>query len=133
MARVESLSARLLLTLGALNGLGAVALGAYGAHGLHGVTTDDRAIAAFQTAVQYHGWHALALILAGLAAERYGGRCLHGAGWLFALGILFFCGAIYAVTLGAPEALRAITPFGGGSLMVGWAALACGFWKDSAS
>lgn len=128
MPRVESLSARLLLTLGALNGLAAVALGAYGAHGLRRIA-DERAIEAFATAVQYHGWHALALLVAGLAADRYAGRCLHGAGWLFAAGILLFCGTLYAVTLGAPVWLRAATPFGGGTLMLGWAVLACGLWK----
>jgi len=128
MTQADSRGTRLLLTLGALNGLAAVGLGAYAAHGLQQVA-DDRQLAVFATAVQYHGWHALALLIAGMAAERFGGRCLHAAGWLFVIGMLLFCGTLYAVTFGAPAGLGPLTPVGGGAFMLGWAALACGFWK----
>lgn len=54
------------LALGAgLSGL-AVAAGAFGAHGLQRVTSDAKTIQVYQTAVQYQGWHALALILVGI-------------------------------------------------------------------
>jgi uncharacterized membrane protein YgdD (TMEM256/DUF423 family) len=36
------------------------------------------------------------------------------------VGVLIFCGTIYALAFGAPRVLGAITPIGGLSLIVGW-------------
>jgi len=47
------------------------------------------------------------------------------AGWLLQVGILIFCGTLYAMALGAPRWFGAITPIGGIALIVGWAWLAC--------
>ena len=59
------MTARFALTTGALLALVAVALGAFGAHALKGRLEPDMATV-WQTAAQYHGWHALALVAAGL-------------------------------------------------------------------
>src|SRR5205823_8541342 len=53
-----SMSARLALTLASLLACLAVALGAFGAHALKTRIAPDMQ-AAWQTAVLYHGWHAL--------------------------------------------------------------------------
>lgn len=100
-------------------GASAVLLGAFGAHALRGVL-DAQHSELWQTAVNYHVWHALALVLAvGLGRGR-SGRVATGS---FAIGIVLFSGSLYALALGAPRWSGVITPFGGLAFMVGWIAL----------
>ena len=114
------------LFAGAVNGLLTVALGAFGAHGLKGRVAAD-ALGWWQTSVQYHGLHALALLAVGiLLLQRPGVAPLRYAGALFLFGIVLFCGTLYAMALGAPRALGMLTPLGGLTLLAGWAALVWG-------
>lgn len=112
---------RLWMVLGAIAGLAAVALSAWAAHGAPaGFEPAQRR--AVDNALTMQGWHALALLAAGLMAER--GRGLaHLAGLGFALGILLFCGAVWWGVLGLAP-LGPIAPAGGTLLMLGWAFLA---------
>jgi uncharacterized membrane protein YgdD (TMEM256/DUF423 family) len=128
MPQTDSRTTRWLLAVGAINGFLAVALGAFAAHGLQRIVEASR-LDVFETAVLYHGWHALALLATGLAAERFGGRWLATAGWLFLAGILLFSGSLYALTLGGPRWLGPVTPLGGSALLAGWLALAIGVWR----
>ena len=107
----------------------AVGLGAFGAHGLKGWTESAEALEWWATASDYHFGHGLGLILLGLfergqrgaAPSVWPGRCLF-------LGSLIFSGTLYAMALGGPRVLGAITPIGGTLLIVGWlwlAAQAC--------
>lgn len=115
---------RLWLVLGALSGLVAVALSAWAAHGLVLAEADHRRV---QSALSMQGWHALALLAAGLLAERFpaggwGARLAHLAGGCFALGTLGFCGAVWWLVLrGTP---LGVAPQGGMLLMLGWLLLA---------
>jgi uncharacterized membrane protein YgdD (TMEM256/DUF423 family) len=102
-----------------LAGASAVALGAFGAHALRDML-DTRGAELWHTAVSYHFWHALALALATFALP---GRARGLASWCFALGIVVFCGTLYALALGAPRWVGAITPIGGVAFIVGWLAL----------
>jgi uncharacterized membrane protein YgdD (TMEM256/DUF423 family) len=71
--------------------------------------------------VQMQGWHAPALVLTGIWAQR-GGLVAHLAGAAFALGILLFCGAVYSLALrGVSWGL--VAPTGGSLLMLGWVLL----------
>lgn len=97
--------------LGALAGLGAVAMAAVAAH----MKLDVAAAAAVRDAAQAQGWHALALLICGVR----GGRWCNFAGTFFTLGLLGFSGAIYARHLGGWPA-GGVAPFGGVMLMVGW-------------
>lgn len=100
----------------------AVALGAFGAHGLE-ARLSERALATWQTAVQYQFVHALGLLLIAALWER-----LH-PGWGLAaalallLGVLFFSGSLYALALGAPRILGAVAPIGGSLFILGWLVL----------
>ena len=76
----------------------------------------------WQTAVQYHAWHALGLLAVGLAAARYDGVWLRASGWLLMGGVLLFSGSLYAMALGAPRPLGAVTPIGGLAFILGWLA-----------
>lgn len=108
----------------ALLGLLAVGTGAFGAHGLEQVATAEQ-MEWWATAAHYHLTHALALLGFGLLRERrpeLGGM----AGWALLAGIVVFSGTLYAMALGAPRWLGAVTPLGGVALMVGWLGLALG-------
>lgn len=126
-------TARKLLITGAINGLLFVALGAFGAHGLKSIATPEQ-LAWFKTGTSYHGIHAIALLITGLAAAHFHDRksllTVQIAAWLFLLGILLFCGSLYAMTLGAPRWLGAITPIGGIGFLAGWAAIILALAQD---
>jgi uncharacterized membrane protein YgdD (TMEM256/DUF423 family) len=121
-AVARSRAERILVGLSGAYGALAVALGAYGAHGLERVLegAPDAAarLAWWKTAALYHLTHALALGLTAWLSSRGRGAVLAGA--LFAIGVAIFSGTLYAMTLGAPRWLGAITPLGGLSLIAGW-------------
>ena len=110
---------RRILAAGAALGCVAVILGAFGAHALKGQITGE-ALGWWQTAVEYQMWHALAVVALGLSRWR---RAFPPA-MLFVAGILIFSGTLYAMALGAPRWLGAITPIGGLLLIGGWVLLA---------
>ena len=109
------------LVLAGFYGLTATMLGAYGAHGLAATGIAPSLLAAFNTAVQYQFFHALALLVLGLCGVR--GKVITFAGAVFVLGILGFSGSIYAMVLLGSKGLGLITPAGGLCFMLGWAAL----------
>lgn len=111
---------RVWVTIAALNGLMAVALGAYAAHGLAG---DPAAARLAERASEFQLWHALALLAADrLAAE--GRPAATAAAALFVTGTLLFSGTLYWKALAGAMPLPLVTPAGGICLMLGWAALA---------
>jgi len=109
--------------LGALLAATAVGLGAFGAHGLRARLSPDM-LAVWQTAVQYHAWHALGLLVVGLSLPYFDSAWLRAAGWLLVAGVVLFSGSLYALALGAPTALGAVTPVGGLAFILGWIAFA---------
>jgi uncharacterized membrane protein YgdD (TMEM256/DUF423 family) len=117
---------RLWLFLGALTGLAAVALSAWAAHGMPAALPPGprRAV---DNALMIQGWHAFALIAAGLMAES-GRRLAHLAGAAFAIGTAAFCGAVWWGVLGNPSP-GPVAPAGGMALMAGWALLAAAALK----
>lgn len=112
---------RLWIALGALLGLGAVALSAWAAHAAPRLL-DPARLEALGNGITMQGWHALALLGTGLWAERRGGRLPHGAAACFAHGALLFCGAVYAAAV-AGVSLGPVAPTGGVLMMAGWALL----------
>lgn len=86
-----------------------VALGAFGAHALKDKVDQDL----WRTAVSYQMWHVLAAMLVAAPLAKN----------LFLGGILVFSGTLYALALGAPRWLGAVTPIGGLLLLAGWLSL----------
>ncbi len=105
--------------LGSLAGLTAVAMAAVAAHGLEAL--GPARVAMVRSGVQMQGWHALALLACGLWAPR-GGKLADWAGGAFLLGLVLFCGSVYALALGVVPVGR-LAPVGGTLLMLGWALL----------
>jgi len=114
---------RTFLLLGAVAAFLAVALGAFGAHGLRGRLAPEM-MAVFQTAVQYHMYHALGLLLVSATMGHLSGWLIQTAGWAFVAGIVLFSGSLYALALSGVTVLGAITPLGGVAFLIGWACLA---------
>ncbi|MCA9655082.1 MAG: DUF423 domain-containing protein [Myxococcales bacterium] len=109
------------LAVGAVLGLLGVAAGAFGAHGLRG-SVSARDLEIWQTGAHYQQLHAVLLVAMGLTM-RSPSRALAVAAVLLTLGVLVFSGTLYAMVLGAPRVLGAVTPLGGLCLMTGWASL----------
>jgi uncharacterized membrane protein YgdD (TMEM256/DUF423 family) len=114
---------RTFLLVGAVAAFLAVTLGAFGAHGLRGRLSPDM-FAVFHTGVQYHLYHALALVLVSLVMGRMNGWLIQTAGWSFVAGIVLFSGSLYALAITGTTILGAITPIGGLAFLIGWACLA---------
>ena len=124
------MNARIALTLAGIFMFAAVALGAFGAHALRG-QLDPQMTAVWQSAVQYHAWHALALLGVGsLLLHFHRNRGLQLSAWLFVAGIVLFAGSLYVVALTGLRGVGAITPFGGVAFLAGWAVLAWSMWRD---
>jgi uncharacterized membrane protein YgdD (TMEM256/DUF423 family) len=106
------------LSLGAIFGAVAVALGAFGAHGLKKIVAPD-SVAVFQTGVQYQMYHTLALLIAAVVYDRLPNKWIKRSGYFFSFGILFFSGSLYLITVLTaygkiiPTAIGIITPVGG--------------------
>ena len=111
--------------LGALT----IAIGAFGAHGLKELI-DAKALTTFETGVRYQMYHVFALLIIGIAAlippitKKWVFR-------FFILGILFFSGSIYLLSLNSlfsfdAKSIGFITPIGGLFFILGWLRLGYG-------
>lgn len=122
------------IAVGALLAAIGVGLGAYGAHGLRGTlanlgyTGDDlaRRLSIWETAIRYQMFHAIAIILVGLALGQRDSRIWRFVPWAFLVGIILFSGLLKVLTFAGPQWnwLGAIVPVGGVLMIVGWVALA---------
>jgi len=113
----------LFITIASASGFLAVVCGAFGAHALKNrLPTDLMAI--WQTAVQYHFWHTLALLGIGiLLTQGAHSKWLTASGWLFSAGIVIFSGSLYILALSGMRWLGAITPVGGVLWLAAWSCL----------
>jgi uncharacterized membrane protein YgdD (TMEM256/DUF423 family) len=110
-------------------GAGALALavifGAFGAHGLS-ARFDASSRSVYETAVLYHFFHALGVLIVSLMPKS-GYVSQSQAAWvcgLLASGIVLFSGSLYALAITRVTILGAITPIGGVLFIAGWLLLA---------
>lgn len=117
---------RLWLIAGALNMLAALIVAAMVGHRLEGEFVPVIRVI-FDTAREMHFVHALALIAVGIVSAQFGRKLVIDlAGWAFLLGIVLFCGGIYAGFGPNATPARALIPVGGVSLILGWLLFAVG-------
>lgn len=113
----------LFIAVGAVYAALAVAAGAFGAHSLAS-RLDPRSLALWESAARYLMYGGLGLIACGVLERLWATRLLVVAGWSLALGAAVFSGTVFALALGGPRILGAVTPVGGLLLIVGFAAIA---------
>lgn len=94
--------------LAALSAALAVAAGAFGAHAAAG----EQQAEWLRTGGMYQLVHAVAALAIMVRAP--------GAAWTLLIGAAIFAVTLYAMALGAPRWLGAVTPIGGTLLIAGW-------------
>jgi uncharacterized membrane protein YgdD (TMEM256/DUF423 family) len=104
----------------------AVAFGAFGAHVVQDILPPER-FEVYQTAVQYHVYHAIGLLILGAVSMRMEeSKWLRWSGYCLISGIVIFSGSLYILTLTDTSWLGAVTPLGGVAFILGWIFFAMG-------
>ncbi|WP_092174011.1 DUF423 domain-containing protein [Cyclobacterium xiamenense] len=121
-----------MLQVAAISGALAVIFGAFGAHALEPLLTETGRLDTYQTAVSYHFYHSLALLLVGILYQNNPQMArLKLSAWFFLVGILVFSGSLYLLCLSQLTWLGAITPLGGVGFIAGWVFLFLSFLKGN--
>lgn len=111
-----------------------VVLGAFAAHSLK-QHVSDYAVNIFETAVRYQFYHAFALLASAILYKEFPNKFIRWSGKLFIVGIILFCGSLYALTFIKAAVLPgygwigAITPVGGLCFIAGWLCLFIGIGR----
>ncbi|WP_337186874.1 DUF423 domain-containing protein [Phenylobacterium sp.] len=106
------------MTLAAVGGFVAVAVGAFAAHGVQ----DPKAQDWLRTGAMYGFMHTMATF-ACATFMNVGARRARLAPAFFLGGVVLFSGSLYAMAMGAPRWLGMVTPVGGLMFLAGWAIL----------
>lgn len=118
------------LTITAVLGFITILLGAFGAHALQ-ETLSLSELKSFETGVRYQMYHVIVLLFVNTYSE-FKLKSKNTISYLFFLGILFFSGSIYAITLGVnAKSIWFVTPLGGLFFMLGWLKMMLSFYKRS--
>jgi len=117
------------LALTAILGILTVILGAFGSH-VFAKTLSPEALKSFETGITYQLFHIPVLLFIN-SYSTFSNKTKRNASLFFFLGILFFSGSIYLITLTQVSAKRIwfITPLGGLLLISGWTYLLIKFLK----
>lgn len=121
-----------LITAG-VYGILSVILGAFGAHAFKSILSAEKLVS-FETGVRYQMYHAIVLLIVGLAlsfttsVEKWAAICL-------IVGVFFFSFSIYFLSFAEHwninlRFLGPITPIGGCFLIAGWLLLIIFFIKN---
>jgi uncharacterized membrane protein YgdD (TMEM256/DUF423 family) len=102
------------LVLGALG----VAIGAFGAHALAPILEETGKSDTWNTGMQYYWIHTLAMV--ALAASPLNPLRVQRTTWIWIGSMALFSGSLFALALGGPSWMGAITPIGGVGFIVGW-------------
>lgn len=118
-----------LIIAGAVFALLGVAIGAFGAHGLAAILEANGRVDTFDTAVQYHLIHALALFIPAILSQEFSQQWMQRAGYFFIAGIALFSGSLYVLALFNVGFMGAIAPLGGTAFIAGWGCIAWAAWQ----
>jgi uncharacterized membrane protein YgdD (TMEM256/DUF423 family) len=107
-----------------------IIFGAFGSHilkeklGVEGLQT-------FETAVKYQMYHVIVLLVVN-SLSQLSTKSKNNISLFFFLGILFFSGSLYLITVFGvnPKSIWFVTPLGGLLLILGWLRLLYSFFKD---
>ena len=122
------------LSIAALLGALSVALGAFAAHSLRSMAGADT-VSIFETGVRYQFYHTFALFIVAFLSEKVNNKWMIWAGNCFIMGIILFCGSLYALTALAiaenthKTLVGIATPIGGIFFILGWIFLYIGITR----
>ena len=112
---------KLIIILAGMNGFLAVSIGAFAAHMLRDRLSPEL-LNTFQTGVQYHMYHTLALFGIGLLMLNFpASSLLRISAYLMMTGIFLFSGSLYLLSITGIRWLGAVTPLGGLCFLAAWA------------
>lgn len=132
MPKLAALTTSKVLAIAAISGGIAVILGAFGAHALR-AELEPNYMRVFQTAVQYHFYHTLALAIVALAMRVYGSSLwLRVSALLFIVGLIIFSGSLYVLAVTGLSWLGMLTPLGGLAFIGAWVCMAAAAIRDKA-
>ena len=119
-----------LLIIGSVFAALSVLLGAFGAHGLKNrLSIEDLAI--YETAVRYQMYHALGILLMGVASFYLTEKLVSSPAYFLILGIIIFSGSLFLLVFTNLRWFGAITPIGGLCLIIGWLLFAYNIYFQS--
>lgn len=122
---------RKIAVIACILGIIGVGLGAFGSHIL-GESIGEESMKTFQTGIQYHFIHALAMLIVAVAMGVWGeSRKMAWAAWMFLAGIVMFSGSLYLLSTTGLRIFGPITPIGGLAFMAGWILLALSAGRNS--
>lgn len=122
------------LSIACILGALSVVLGAFGAHALK-TMVDEHALSVYDTAIRYQFYHVFALAITAILYEKFPTQSLKNAAACFIVGIIFFSGSLYLLTIKSATGLDwlkfagPVTPVGGLFFIAGWLQLAWGIKK----
>lgn len=121
---------KIFIFIGSILAFFAVAFEAFGAHSLKPKLSNEM-FAAYQTAANYHMVHALALIIVGVISHWINNSSMiQWSGLFLLLGIIFFSGSLYLLSITGLKWLGPITPIGGLCFLIGWLLLAIAVFRN---
>ena len=117
---------KMFMLAGSISAALAVAFGAFGAHALK-ARVEPAMLEVYQTAVQYHFYHALGLFAVAMVAAHLPSGATGAVKWAglsMIAGTVIFSGSLYVMSLTGQRWLGAITPVGGLAFISAWVLLA---------
>ncbi|MES1178800.1 MAG: DUF423 domain-containing protein [Myxococcales bacterium] len=112
------------VSLGAVCAALGIGMGAFGAHALRGQIGEPQ-LGLWETATRYWLVGSLGLVVFGVwSGNREPSAAASWAGWLLLGGSVLFSASLFALALGAPRILGAVTPLGGLGLIMGFLSFA---------
>ncbi len=121
---------KLILLIAVIFGAFAVGLGAFGAHMLKPLLEQFGKVGTFETAVKYHFYHTLLLLLIGVILGTWHHKLFMYSAYSLIGGIILFSGSLYIMSIFNYTKLGMITPLGGLLFIAGWIMLGLGIYKS---
>lgn len=103
------------ITIGAIFGFLAVAIGAFGAHQIKTIISPEM-LEIYKTGVFYHLVHAVIITAIGF----YANPKFFKSALFLSIGIILFSFSLYIYSITGIKTFAVITPFGGVSFLLGW-------------
>tara|TARA_B100000902_G_scaffold67967_1_gene74099 strand:- start:8329 stop:8682 length:354 start_codon:yes stop_codon:yes gene_type:complete len=110
----------MIIKFGVIFSILSIIIGAFGSHALNDIIGEKMEV--FKTGIQYHMFHSLALIIVAIISKTLN-IPMHHIAYLFVLGIIFFSGSLYLLSIYKYSFIGIITPIGGLFFILGWVLL----------